>query len=390
MPAGRPVISALIPTYNRAVYLAGALESVLGQTRPPDEVIVVDDGSTDETPSVVRRFGEAVRYLRQENAGPSVARNLGMGSARGDYVALLDSDDEWLPTFLEALEAALLSRPGAALYYAGGSYIDSVGGDLPEQPDLVEHPQELLYRRLLRGNYVMPSGVLLKRLAALDVGLFDPAIRGLEDWDLWLRLARAGHHFVGVRERLIRYRVHPHSLSFDAEGCRRAAKLMVTKLFGPEEGDPEGWHADKRRAYGAAYRYGALASVLRAGDWDGAVPQLRRALEIDPSLARDLAMFHELGLGSQPVGYRGSPRYLDLSGSARNVRMVLDRVYREPVRGALAGTRGPAYGTAHYALSMIARRVRRVPRAGYFLLAALRFHPAIWHERGLGARLRHL
>src|SRR5689334_2160139 len=94
-------VSVVIPTYNRAELVGEAIDSVLGQSRPPLEVIVVDDGSTDDTADVVGRYGARVVYLRQPNCGPATARNVGVARARGDLIALLDSDDRWLPRKLE-------------------------------------------------------------------------------------------------------------------------------------------------------------------------------------------------------------------------------------------------------------------------------------------------
>jgi glycosyltransferase involved in cell wall biosynthesis len=112
-------ISAVIPTFNRGRLLERAVESVVGQSRPADEIIVVDDGSTDDTPERIQRFAGAVRYFRQDNAGGAAARNRGVSVAEGEWVAFLDSDDLWQPDHLEVMERAIASTNGrAACYFA--------------------------------------------------------------------------------------------------------------------------------------------------------------------------------------------------------------------------------------------------------------------------------
>src|SRR5258706_1971108 len=116
--ASVPKISAVIPTYNRSQVLKRAIESVIAQTRPVDEIVVVDDGSTDETASTVAAFGDQVRYIHQHNQGISGARNTAIRAASGDWIALLDDDDEWLPEKVRKQEEAIASCPDAVLVYS--------------------------------------------------------------------------------------------------------------------------------------------------------------------------------------------------------------------------------------------------------------------------------
>ena len=113
-----PTVSVIIPTYNRAPFVGEAIESALAQTRPPLEVVVVDDGSTDDTADRVAHYGDRVVYVRQTNAGPATARNTGIGHARGDLIALLDSDDRWLPQKLE-WQVPLFDDPEVGMVHAG-------------------------------------------------------------------------------------------------------------------------------------------------------------------------------------------------------------------------------------------------------------------------------
>jgi glycosyltransferase involved in cell wall biosynthesis len=129
--AGRPPITAVVPTYNRGPLIARALESILGQTRPPDEVVVVDDGSTDDTPERIQAYAGRVRYVRQPNAGGSAARNRGVEEATHPWVAFLDSDDHWRPEHIERMSDAIAATGGAAGFYFADTLGSSAEGGRP-------------------------------------------------------------------------------------------------------------------------------------------------------------------------------------------------------------------------------------------------------------------
>jgi glycosyltransferase involved in cell wall biosynthesis len=179
-------VSVVIPTFNYGRYLRRAIASVLAQTRLPDEVIVVDDGSTDETADVVRGF-EGVRYIYQANQGVSCARNRGISEARGEWIAFLDGDDWWLPEKLMLQLEAAAACPDAALVYTGSCTVTPQGGRS------VNHPippsriwQRLRYRNCISGG----SSAMVKREVLMRERGFDERLTACEDWDLWVRLAR--------------------------------------------------------------------------------------------------------------------------------------------------------------------------------------------------------
>lgn len=187
-------VTAAITTYNRASFLPGALESVFAQRRPPDEVLVIDDGSSDETADVLARYGDRIRVVRQANRGRSGARNRAVEEARGELLSFLDSDDRWLPDKLERQVPVLERNARVGMVHGHVDLIDGDGNDLPEQTVRhhalfsAAHRHEVTY-----AGYAFDcrcfSSALTARVAALrDVGLYDPALL-LDDYDLYLRLA---------------------------------------------------------------------------------------------------------------------------------------------------------------------------------------------------------
>ncbi len=231
IPGGTSVI---IPVYNAAHYVAEAIESELHQTQRPLEVIVIDDGSTDETPHVLARYAGRIVAVRQTNAGLAAARNRGLAVARGEFVAFLDADDAWYPNALAVMTEVLQTRTGADLVLGAWDSTDSAGRVLQRQavpPEVQRHLHTDFRRTLALGNR-FPVGVLLIRRRCFECcGLFDPRLQALEDWDLWLRFAAHQHGPTFVPEVLLRYRRHAGSMSFDLQRMRTNANRVAEKLF---------------------------------------------------------------------------------------------------------------------------------------------------------------
>jgi glycosyltransferase involved in cell wall biosynthesis len=371
MSAELPQVSVVIPAYNQAQYLAEAIDSVLVQTYRNFEIVVVDDGSVDDTREVVQRYGTAVRYIFQANQGLAGARNTGIDYANGALIALLDSDDRWLPNFLERVLILTDNEPEAAVYYSGWQFIDANGNILPQSAHIRVVPPEAAADTLLRTNFLNCSAVVIRRDALLAVGLFDLTFRRLQDRELWLRLSRAGYIFVGTPECLVHYRIHGSSLSTDPEAGRRAVIALIQKHFGHDDGQWTRWSLEKRRAYGGAYRSCALTSLLRQQDWQACADYLLRALHIDPTLAIDLDLFYELVLGTQPFGYRGTVQTLDLLQRAEIVRELLQVIVSQSDFSAHVCRK--AYSTAFYALGLVAYNTEQLTYGRRFLWQALTF-----------------
>ena len=219
-----PIVSVVIPAYNAAKFLGDALESVLAQTYQRVEIIVVDDNSQDQTPEVVAAFAGKIIYIRKKDGGRGCGapRNVGVCAASGEWIAFLDADDIWKPTFLEkTVETGL--ETGADVVFS--DYLKLVSGKV-EGPTNLENvgikaklsvlapgrilhsPFELL---LAFCNYIPASAVMVRKRPLLQVGLFDECFDSCEDLDLWLRLA-PNHRFAVVDEVLMLRRMHTQNM----------------------------------------------------------------------------------------------------------------------------------------------------------------------------------
>jgi len=279
-----PLVSVVIPAYNAGRWIGQAVNSVLAQDWRPTEIIVVDDGSTDDTSSVVSSYGSAVRCVGQPNGGVSLARNRGMAESQGAFIAFLDADDAWLPTKLARQMAALQQQPECAAAYTAVVEADEA---LRDRCVKRSHDGAVSAEGLLRaGNIVTgsASSVICERRLIFDVGGFDPTLSLCADWDLWLRLA-VRTCFAYVDEPLVRYRRTPSSMSRSVPVLERDTLAILERAFADER------HIRLRRAvYG--HHYAVLSgSYLEAGERIRAVRCLCAALKHDPrQLFRVLAM----------------------------------------------------------------------------------------------------
>jgi glycosyltransferase involved in cell wall biosynthesis len=259
-------VSAVIPTYNRAGLVGETVASALAQTRPPAEVVVVDDGSSDDTEQRLAAFGDRVRYVRQDNAGVSAARNRGVREATGDLVAFLDADDVWHPRKLERQLAAFAARPELGL-------VGTFTTDWPVRPfpkeldaDADAEPQVVPIEELVVRNCFVTSSVLVRRDLLLKAGGFDTSLQGPEDFDLWIRVARSAPA-ANLPLALTGYRYSPGGVGKHPDKMRDGLLAILKKL------DADGFWAGRgllrRKAYSyfhymCAYMYGASGGSAAA------------------------------------------------------------------------------------------------------------------------------
>ncbi len=242
--SGPPRIAVIIPLYNGEKYIAQALDSVFAQRLQPAEIVVVDDGSTDDGPKFVAELAERypIRLLHKPNGGQSAARNFGVAHTTSELIALLDQDDIWYPNHLEQLIRPFLLNSERELgwVYSNLDEIDEHGRLIARcclrfLP--LPNPKRDLFGCLAMDMFVLPSASLISRKAFEQVGGFDENLSGYEDDDLFRRIFLAGYDNFYIDEGLSRWRIYSHSASYSP---RMAASRMIyfRKLLGEFPDDP--------------------------------------------------------------------------------------------------------------------------------------------------------
>lgn len=212
-------VAVVIPVYNGACYLAAAIESVLAQSLPPAEVIVVDDGSTDDGAAVACAFGPPVRVLTQTNRGPAAARNLGVAHSSGDLLAFLDADDLWLPDKLARQMQVLQDDPLCAAVVGGVENFIS--------PELGVAQRWALAQAAAQTGDVHVGALLIRREAFRRIGGFDPRWRHTEFVEWWARAARLNLQYTVLPELVLRRRLHANNLTRREQNGRQEYPTML-------------------------------------------------------------------------------------------------------------------------------------------------------------------
>ena len=269
----QPLVSIVTPTYNQAAYLGETIRSVLAQDYPRIEYLVLDDGSTDETPAVLQQFDGLVRWERHANMGQSNTLNKGWRQCRGEYLGYLSSDDRLLPHAVSTLVKAIESRPDVSVVYCDFNVIDKNGTVVREltSPDF-DHAQ--LVEEL---NCQPGVGVLFRRAVFDRTGGWNPELRKIPDFEFWLRAARLGP-FLRVPHALSEYRVHEESASIRALPYDRSMEIVTTmRAYWKHDLSS----ASARRSIGRAH-YSAARSHAQSGRPLAALGQFLAACRLRP------------------------------------------------------------------------------------------------------------
>ena len=385
MPETLPLVSIIIPNYNHAQYIEDAIHSVLRQTYRNVEIIVVDDGSRDNSREVIAAFGDTVRAIFQQNQGLSAARNTGLTASRGKFIGVLDADDMYEPDFVETLVTALQSQSDADGIYCGYRFVDHLNQPLP-QIEAREIAPEKLYWALVDGNFLVPESMFVRKHCYDAVGFFDTTLRALEDLDMWLRIA-SRFKVIHTTKILTRHRILPGSMSTDPTRQFENRLHVVKKNFGAEPAPTGEWSGDQRRAFSRAYLVSAV-EYLQVKNDIRAFDCLRSMAIAQPALLARVETFYELACGDQPKGYRGEFASINLEKNARVTLRLLEKLFADHEL-RLTEFKRLAYANAEYAFGLLAYGQGNTRAARRHFLGALRFQPALIMDRAfVGSLLR--
>ena len=252
------LVSIVIPTYNCERFIARAIDSALNQTYKAWEIIVVDDGSTDNTKQILQPYMDKIRYFFKENGGVSTARNIGIKEAKGEFIAFLDADDIWVTEKLELQMKEILKSDSIGAVSCGTYFMDETGGAIrrsirknyPKRKGLLKH---LIIKNIMYGC----SNNLVRKKCFEEIGLFDEKLRAGVDWDMWLRIAQA-YDVKFIEKPLVKYRFVSGSISSpsNAGEVLKNDLLVLNKIFSNKS-----YRDDlflKRKAYSYRYYLAAL------------------------------------------------------------------------------------------------------------------------------------
>lgn len=237
-----PVISVIITNYNYGQYIIRAIDSVLGQTFQVFELIIIDDGSTDGSQKLICDYLDSlptnkyrITFKCQENRGPNAARNTGIQSATGEYIAFLDADDEWMLNKLELQIVCAVQNPKVGIVGCSTIWVDSAGAVVRKASNvpLPEREQLCQLFKMHNLNIGGVSGVFIRRNCFMDVGYFDESLQGSEDRDMWLRICQH-YDIVKIQDALVKIHIHGSNSHFKSKLMIRNRLKFIDKHFAVE------------------------------------------------------------------------------------------------------------------------------------------------------------
>lgn len=274
---GDALVSVIIPTYNQPKLLQLTIESVLAQTYPNIELIVIDDGSTEDTAAMIAQYKGKLTYIKQENQGGPAATNNGIRAASGEYLTFLDHDDLMLPTKIERQVQLLDTRPEIGLVHCRYYHIDG-NGNIMDKIGLL--PANKSLKELVYSNFLWAGGPMIRRQCLDQVGLYDEELWS-EDWDLWLRIALAGYEFACIQEPLGAYRILAGSKMSHIARLEQSIFLILDRVFADTR-LPADVASEKDQVY-KMWRFWISCRYYAVGQWAEAQRNLAEAL-VSPSL----------------------------------------------------------------------------------------------------------
>jgi glycosyltransferase involved in cell wall biosynthesis len=313
-----PKVSVVIPAYNAMTYLPETLESVLRQTFTDFEVLIVDDGSSDNIVEWASGLVETrVRLISQANQGVSTARNTGIAHAQGEYVGFLDADDLWEPTKLEKQVRCLEDNPAVGLVYTWTALIDQSGS--PMGKVWGSHIEGNVWEQIVINDMISNGSSPMVRHSCFEtVGVFDPNISGVEDRDMWIRIA-ARYPFGVVKEPLTLYRRHPNNTSANRKKIIIELHKVFEKAF---QSAPLELLYLRNQSYGWMNFFAAWAFIEDEKNHKEAMHYCQQAVLHYPQL-RYTSIYIRLSLAIATIRWFGPQGYMRVRGLSRTLRRLM-------------------------------------------------------------------
>lgn len=366
-------VSVIIPVFNGERYLRETLQSVLAQTINDYEIIVVDDGSVDLTPNIVRDMDSRIRYLYQPNSGTAAAFNAGLRMSTAPYVMFLGADDLCQKQTISELLGFVAARPHLGVAYPWYQFIDEAGKLLPEvaRPTWCGNP----LRELAVTNTIPALATIIRRSELDSAGGFDERLRSREDWDLLLRLAQLGTHFDYIPEVLGRCRIHTSNKSSRLE-LGEASQMAVLNKFYDQANLSTDLAALESQARATVY-LNSYIGWHQAGDEETAYQKYRQAVITWPDVLVQKETYYRLICADQPPGYRDTEFFKDLAEARHRIEGLLSRLEAdESTKALLAARQNAAQAYASWVLAEHHYRVGHRAAALSAIGRAARFEPS--------------
>ncbi|WP_315786854.1 glycosyltransferase family 2 protein [Fischerella sp. JS2] len=313
-----PKVSVIIPAYNSMTYLPKTLESVLRQTFTDFEVFIINDGSSDNIVEWALQIADPrVRLISQPNQGVSVARNIGITHAQGEYIAFLDADDLWEPTKLEKQVRCLEDNPAVGLVYTWTNFIDE--SDQPTGVSIVSHAEGNVWEQIVVRDMISTgSSPMIRRECFATVGVFDANISIGEDRDMWSRIA-ALYLFAVVKEPLTLYRRHSRNTTQNSNTIVHELHQVIEKSF---HSAPLELLYLRNQSYGWMNFFAAWSALLDENNYKDAINYRRQAILHYPQI-RYTFIYLRLSLAIAIIRWLGSQTYQEVRSLTRTLRRLM-------------------------------------------------------------------
>lgn len=361
------IVSIIVPTHNRAKFLKLAIESVLAQTFTDWELIVVDDGSSDDTRQIVESVqDQRLRYVYQEPNERSVARNFGVRISQGKFLLFLD-DDDLLRADMIQRSLKEFENPEVAVVYSALKLIDEQGEEFPQVP-ICSKAEGNVFKDLLVESFMVHAPLAIRQ-CVIDVGGFDEKLTACEDWDLWIRIAAGKREFKVIGEPLVSYRLHDSNTILELDRMEKAAVSVLRRALQTWGNETASF---RQEAVGRQYMRHAIKRA-GAGQIERAARFFASGIHIYPLLLEDPNIYYQVLCASQPDGYKGTSEHLDLDYGERFAGAALDETFASPDLD-LGMNKSQAWSKTYETLGKLYYAAGRMPTARKYMVKALKLN----------------